>query len=126
MDWQWIAHVAWRELLHVMAGFALVPAIQVCWFECRRAGLLPRLTGIAFAVVPMAAVLGLVALREPFDAQTDPAYKSVLDYGGWAAGMLAYIYFAIRYRSRNYWWASSVTKQVGPTFCRRMGWYLDN
>ena len=126
MDWAWAAHVAWRELLHVMAGFAVVPGLQVVWTECRRAGFLPKLTGLAFAAVPVVAVLGLVALREPGDvAAGDPAYKSIIDYAGWSVGMLAYVYWSIRYRFRNRLWTSNAVVQLGPKWAGRLGFHED-
>ena len=119
-------HVLWRELLHLMAGFAAVPALQVVWFEMRRAGFLPKLGGMLYAAVPIFVVMGMVAFREPWDASqpTEHWWKSWIDYAGWLAGMLAYFAFAVRYRHRNHEWTNRAVRQLGTEWTHRLGLWI--
>ena len=115
MDWQFAAFVVWREMLHLCAGYASVPLFQGIWFEMRRKGWLPKLSGFAFGLVPAVLVVGIgVGVREPYDAQNDPPWKSTLDGIFWALGILAAVWMQVRYRSRTYAWTVKAVQQLGP------------
>ena len=113
MDWQFALHVVYREMLHITAGIACAQMLRPVWFELRKAGFLPKLKGLLFAAPPFTLVLMFVAIREPFDAQHDPAWKSVVDYCGWAFGFGLDCWLQIRYRERNMQWTTAAIKQLG-------------
>ena len=113
MDWEFALHVVYREALHITAGIACAQMLRPVWFECRRAGWLPKLTGLLYAAPPCLLVLALVAVREPFDAQHDPAWKSVIDYAGWAFGFAIDTWLQLRYRQRNTEWTANAARQLG-------------
>ena len=127
MDWQFAAFVVWREALHLCAGYASVPLFQAVWYECRRKGWLPKLSGFAFAFVPAVLIVGLgVGIREPYDAQNDPPWKSTLDGIFWAVGISAAVWTQVRYRTRTWDWTGKALRQIGHKRARWLGMYPDD
>ena len=115
-------HVLERSVYHIVGGMALLPILQAVWFECRRKGWLPKLSGLLFAGVPALVVLMAVAIREPFDAQmTGLAFKSLIDYATWAFGLLLAAWLQIRYRERYYRYARNTIIQLRESTSRRLG-----
>ena len=121
MDWEWINHIIFRETLHITSGAFCLLGLQAVWYELRRAGIVPKLTGLVFAAFPLAVVFGLVAVREPFDAQHDPPYKSVLDLASWTFGWALAVWLQVRYRERNAAWTAAAARQLGAAWRRRLG-----
>ena len=116
-------HIAERSVYHVVGGMALMPLLQAVWFECRRRGLLPRLTGVVVALVPVIAVLTFVALREPWDAAANPDmwWKSWVDYSTWTFGCGLAAWMQVRYCVRNAGWARETHLQLGARWASRLG-----
>ena len=120
MNWGFTLHVIYRELLHITGGIATSQMLRPVWFELRRKGVLPKLTGLIYALPPFALVMLFVGLREPFDAQRDPAWKSVIDYAGWTFGFGLDVWLQVRYRARNAAWTNAAARQLGA-WARRLG-----
>ena len=83
-----ILHILHRALLHLACGGSAAIAALTAWHELAERGVLWRLRGHTYYVLPALIAVSLIALREPFDvAQGDPAIKSLIDGGSWVAGV---------------------------------------
>ena len=76
MDWEFARHVVQRELLHVTSGCFCLLSLQAAYTEFRRRGWAPKLPGLLFMLPPVLVVGLLVAVREPYDAQSDRRGKA--------------------------------------------------
>ena len=121
MDWEFARHVVQRELLHVTSGCFCLLSLQAAYTEFRRRGWVPKLPGLLFLLPPLVIVGLLVGVREPYDAQFDPPWKSTLDGFFWAVGLLFAAWLQIRYRARNMQWAEAAVRQMGGRVSRWLG-----